>query len=346
MNEISLKPAFTENNIPVVITASNQYAPYAGVFIQSLINHAADNNNYDIIVLEREISDSNKSLLKLLINEHSNISIRFHNPSVFFESLDPDIFRDSAYPAEVYCKILAPFFLREQYPRILVMDIDTLLMHDIADLMEYDLGENSFAAAKDTIMEGFYNSNYVFPTKKQAVRPYCDEVLGLKNPLSYVNSGVLVFDTERYCNEHDMSEILACANSRSFVIQDQDVLNILFEGRVTSLDPAWNAVVSVNARMLEYGFKCASEESQQALMKALEKPYLLHWAGKPKPWICPDVPHGHEWWKVAMQTPFMGHILARMMVGLNDRQEHYIKKYGATVPAWDPMPKGIDRSFR
>ena len=100
MNEISLKPAFTENNIPVVITASNQYAPYAGVFIQSLINHAADNNNYDIIVLEREISDSNKSLLKLLINEHSNISIRFHNPSVFFESLDPDIFRDTSrrYP--------------------------------------------------------------------------------------------------------------------------------------------------------------------------------------------------------------------------------------------------------
>lgn len=35
-----LQPYFEENNIPVVLASSDLYAPYAGVFIQSLIDHA------------------------------------------------------------------------------------------------------------------------------------------------------------------------------------------------------------------------------------------------------------------------------------------------------------------
>lgn len=71
-----LLPAYSENNVPVIIACSNYYAPYAGVFIQSLADHATPEHNYDIIIMEREISQENKRLLSSLNKDRKNISIR------------------------------------------------------------------------------------------------------------------------------------------------------------------------------------------------------------------------------------------------------------------------------
>lgn len=76
----------------------------------------------------------------------------------------------------------------------------------------------------------------------------------------------------------------------------------------------------------------------------MEHPYMLHWACKPKPWVCPDVPYGNEWWQTALRTPFIGHIIARMSDQQAKRRAYYKKRYGKEdVDIWDPSPKGIDR---
>ena len=39
---------FKQNNIPVIFTGDDDYIKYTGVAINSLIEHASSNNNYDI----------------------------------------------------------------------------------------------------------------------------------------------------------------------------------------------------------------------------------------------------------------------------------------------------------
>lgn len=86
-----------------------------------------------------------------------------------------------------------------------------------------------------------------------------------------------------------------------------------------------------------------SGELKDTWEQASRSPAALHWAGRPKPWVCPDLPYGNEWWDVAMRTPFMGHIIARMISELQTRKEYYKSKYGQDAAVWDPVP-AVDRN--
>ena len=47
-----------------------------------------------------------------------------------------------------------------------------------------------------------------------------------------------------------------------------------------------------------------------------------------------------------METPFMGHIIARMIDELEVRREYYANKYGKQVAAWEPAPQNIERDLK
>jgi len=336
-----LSPAFEENNVPVVVSANNLYVPYAGVFIQSLIDHSNADRNYDVIILGRDISEPNKRLLQSLTQGAKNISIRFSDPSGLFEEIDPAAVETKQYPVEVYYKILAPFMLRH-YLRIVVVDLDTFLKRDIAELFDADVEGFCLGAVRDAVWHGYYMSNYAFTSQKVPTQAYCADVLPMENPLNYVNSGVLVFDCEKYRSSLNVQTILQTAQRALYQCPDQDVLNLLMEGQIKFLDPAWNAFVPVNPHVA-HGLSHAPDETKQAWEQAYEAPFLLHWAAKPKPWVCPDVEYGHEWWAAALKTPFVGEIIARMIDELHSRREYYRNKYGKTVAAWEPIPRNIVR---
>lgn len=336
-----LFPAFSQNNIPVVLSSNNLYVPYAGVFIQSLIDHANSENNYDIIILERNISESNKHLLKTLEAGYSNVSIRFKDPSAYFHNVDHAIMAQKRLPLEAFFKILAPFILNH-YPKLVVVDVDTLLKHDIANLHAADLESYCIGAVPDVVMQGYYSNAVVLGRKKVNMRDYFFHTLLMKDPLVYVNSGVLVFDTERYRREVDVETILRTAQESQFITADQCVLNFLMEGKIKFLDIAWNTYLPVNPYVRD-ALERAPEAGRKAYAQASCQPYLLHWAAKPKPWVCPDVDRGYEWWQVAMRTPFVGHTVVRMMDALEARKEYYAERYGKKVDVWDPEPFGVQR---
>lgn len=340
MENMGLAPAFGQNNIPVVLSANNLYAPYAGVFIQSLIDHACPEKNYDIIIFERDISPENKRLLLMLRDKEENISIRFYNPFSIFDMIDISSIEVADFPAEVYCKILAPHIL-PQYPKLLVVDSDTLLQRDISKLFEMDIAPYPMGAALDITWHGCYKSNFVFSRADMGLQDYCRSTLTMKDPLQYVNTGVLLFDSEKYRRELSLETVLHTAQGE-MLFPEQDVLNLLMEGKIKFLNPAWNTLLPINHTISE-AIARAPEEGRLAHQKAYEQPYLLHWAAKPKPWVCPDVVLGYEWWAVAQKTPFVGHIIARMFDALEARRQRYMDKYGQNVDAWDPAPEIIKR---
>lgn len=340
MDDQKFSPAFDEKNIPVVLASSDYYAPYAGVFIQSLLECADDKNNYDIIIFEQRISSYNKLLLTNMVCGKKNISVRFYDPTEFLSQTDVSTIGTKQFPIELYFRVLAPYML-PLYSRIITIDVDTLLRRDIADLFGVDLCGACMGAVPDILWQGFYEGNYVFQANQLSAREYFNQILKMKNPLNYFSGGVVVYDCIKYREELNWETIISTAKSRPFMWQDQCEMNVLLEGKVKYLDFAWNVAIAVNSRS-EFAIRSAPDRSRRAYELALKAPSLLHWAGRPKPWVCPDVPYGNEWWETAMKTPFMGHIFVRMFDALQERSEYFRSKYGEDVAVWEPTPE-IDR---
>lgn len=340
-NVASPSPAFEQNNVPVVIAANNLYAPYAGVFIRSLLDHAGEENNYDIIIFQRDISNENKRLLAGLAAGHTNVSIRFYDPSPLFASL-PYADGEHHFPLEVYYRIVAPHILNYT-GRMITVDVDMLLKTDIARLLDEDLGGCGVGGVCDVAISGRYLCDSILFSNNTKVRDYFQNVCGfgvddLKN---YVNGGLLLFDREKYVRELDIETILNTARQGRYFFEEQDALNVLMKGRIKLLDFAWNVRTRANTDVAKF-IDAGSKRYDGACERAYENPYLLHWASRPKPWVCPDVPWGNEWWQTALRTPFVGHIIARMMDELEKRRTYFRNRYGKEVSAWDPSPKGID----
>lgn len=339
MSNKTLFPAFAQNNVPVVIAANNLFAPYAGVLIQSLLDHAGKDHNYDIIIFNRDISRENQRLLHSLAAGHPNVSVRFYDPSPLFASFH---YEERGWPIEVYYKIVAPHILNCP-GRLITIDVDMLLKTDIARLKEEDLDGCCVGGVRDVIVNGMYLCDYTSVSKGVRERDYFQNVCGFFDLKNYVNSGLLLYEREQYIQEMDIETIFSTARQHSYLYPEQDVLNILLNGKIKHLDFSWNVLVPLQQRF-EKLIEAGSKLFDGAYEDAYETPYILHWAARPKPWVCPDVPFGGEWWQTALRTPFVGHILARMTDAQETRRKYYKTKYGKEdVDIWDPSPKGINR---
>lgn len=130
-------------------------------------------------------------------------------------------------------------------------------------------------------------------------------------------------------------------DGRDYVWPNQDILNILYKEKIELLDYKWNirpSLPSIRA-YIEY----APIEERTAYYNAKKDPVLIHYTDQPKPWFCPDVEYGAVWWQVAMQTPFVGAISARMTDCMIHRNEYYANnKYNRVPELWSRNPLKLD----
>lgn len=346
MNRLKIEPAFRLNNVPIIAEFDNFYAPYAGVCIQSIIESANESNNYDIIIISHDISDSNQFLLKSLGKELRNISIRILDIHQLRESLSTNFSKELLSPKnDLWVRNLSPY-LFECYERVIVVDLDMLVQHDLAELMAISMGDFCLAGVRDLIWCGQIVEN--FPLQKHGesfnitMHEYLKTFVPIEKPMDYYNAGLTVWDCINCRKQVDeFSVIKSLLNERLF-LGHQDAINLVFDGRIKFIETKWNYQVQVNeryARRMSY----APEEYKNEYILGKKNPYVIHWLGNPKPYVCPDVELGYLWWETAKRTPFIPHIFARMFDELTKRQDYYEKRYGTKVNTWDPAPKNINR---
>src|SRR5574344_920259 len=111
-----MKPFFLNNYVAVAMSSSEEYLPYLSVCLQSLVDNSSIENNYDIIIFSDSKSKSKK---EMIINEFSknNISVRFYNPSKFFENINLNI-THSYFNKACYYRIAAPVIFKD-YEKII-----------------------------------------------------------------------------------------------------------------------------------------------------------------------------------------------------------------------------------
>lgn len=303
-------PFQNSNNIPIFISSSDYFTPYASVTVQSIIDNSSLTHNYDIIILHSDISERNQIKLQKIIAGRENCSLRFYNVKNAIEGLS--LPTNSYISAETYFRLLIPSLFQE-YSKALFLDADTVVLKDIADLFNIDIGSNLLGATIDIHAMTLVNGN---KAECDNFKDYLTNTLQLKDPYQYYQAGVLILNLSEFRNCFTSDEMLQFALSREFVFLDQDILNALCRGRVKRIHMKWDVLPNWG----NYRRLYAPAADYAEFLEAQEDPYIVHFAGPGKPWDWPENELAEVFWKFAQASPFYSNILQRFVENAAQRK--------------------------
>ena len=266
-----IKPAFAARNLPVALATDENYLPYAAVAVNSLVANTKS-GNLDIIVLHRGLPDGVREKFKSQIVSKDCVSVRFVDVDKLVGATCLSAFAPKRYlPVEACYRLFLPYLL-PKYKKVAYLDVDTVVCHDIGDLLSVNLGNCLFAAAIDIV-----NSSAKPEYSQWALRH------GFDQWSEYVNTGVLVMNLAEFRRADILEPLLNIAVEASRWFCDQDALNFICKGRIARLDPKWNVQV---------GDYCI----RQQLEITKDAAYIYHFTGGKKPWNHPETPYANLWW--------------------------------------------------
>ena len=302
--------------IPVVLAADDNYVPMLTTTIYSMLSNASSSYFYDVVVFERNILPSRKSMMTEFFSSFKNASVRFVDVSSYIQEYNL-VTNNEHISLETYYRFLIQELL-PFYDKVLYLDSDLVIEGDVAELYRTKMGDNLIAAARDIDYLGNLNM------KNGDRMRYAKEVLKLRDPYGYFQAGVLVLNTKALRTFKNVDEWLSIASGSEFIYDDQDILNAYCQGRVVYLDNAWNVMNDCGGR-IENVFSFAPAEVYDAYLSARRKPKVVHYAGFEKPWKTFRCDESERYWKCARQTPFYEELLSLLS--------------GPVVPTpWPAMP--------
>lgn len=289
-----LKPAFKNNNIPVIFSTSSYYAKFASASIKSLIDNSSNKYNYDIIIMGKDFNSVDKERLNSLRQMKDNVSIRFYDVGMFFDNYR--LYESPTISVETYYRLVIPDVF-DTYDKVLYLDCDLIVLKDISKLYEIDIGDNYLAAVRDITFQGNINGgNKEFNTYYSKFK--CKD-------LNFFNAGVLIMNTKKIRNNFSVNYLLDFAQQGAFRFQDQDLLNILFEGFIYELGYEWNFYgdpMDNSYRMWINTF--APKDYYEKYLDAKKQMYIIHYAGNEKPWLYPKQQYAELFWEYFRGTPY------------------------------------------
>lgn len=265
-------------DIPIFFAIDDSYTPFLVVALKSLLDNASKDYNYCIKVLHTNVSEAHKSQVKKY--EAENVSIEFVDLSYYIEKVKNKLYTRDYYTNTTYFRLFLPE-LYPQYDKVLYLDSDIIVVGDISELYNTDMGTNLVAAAPDDIIQ-----------KNKVFQDYAELVVGVAKYQHYFNAGVLLMNLDELRKFNFQEKFLYLLEKVKFsVAQDQDYLNRLCKGRVTLVSHDWDVMPYVNDETKEEDIK------------------LIHYNFAYKPWHFEDVTYNEYFWKYAKQTEFYEEIL-------------------------------------
>ena len=299
-----LEPVY-ENGVPIVLSANNKFAPYLDVMIRSIAANASENRKYDIIILYNDISEKNRGLISWAVKEYENISIRFIRVCEYFDA--DKLFVDQHLSVETYYRLIIPEIM-PGYHKILYLDCDMVVNHDVAELYDMDLQGCIIGAAKDIDVAGQVN------LKQNDWGKYAVEQLGLDKPFDYFQAGVLILNLDKLRQTASSEEMIQMALTHSYRCHDQDILNIVCKNQVYYIPQQWNTLMDWQepGRSRMQILKMAPRALYEEYDAARKKPYMIHFAGYQKPWDVVDCDMAEYFWEYAKLSPYYPRLLRRI----------------------------------
>lgn len=293
--------------VGVLFSTDENYAPYTGVAIRSLVEHFNPARRLDVIIVEDGLSRHTRENLEACAATRPGVSLTFLDIEPFLK-LKPEEYhtrkRDHISKATYY-RLYAPEALADR-DRVVYLDSDVIVLGDVAEL--YDSLDEGMLVAACVDLAGIVHS-----VLNQDNRDYVRKTLKMEDCEHVFNAGVMAMNLRAMRSEKIQEKFTATLRALGKPrLHDQDILNVVCAGRVCFLDHAWNY-----AGWYEYAddldFERNLPDRQYAnFVKAGQAPKVVHYNGRKKPWHRPDLPWASHFWDFARQTPFYERLLIDM----------------------------------
>ncbi len=265
------------NTIPIFFTVDDKYVPFLAVALQSLIENSSEKNYYLIKILYTSITEENQEKIKKY--EKENVNIEFVDLNYYINKIKNKLYTRDYYSVTTYFRLFIPN-LYPQYNKALYLDCDIVLLADVAELYNIDMGDNLVAAAPDDVIQ-----------KIEVFQEYVEKVVGVADYRNYFNAGVLLMNLDELRKFDFQEKFLYSLEKIKFAVaQDQDYLNRLCKGRVKIISNVWDKMP-------------ISNDTDTNDLK------LIHYNLAFKPWHFEDILYKEYFWKYAKKTEFFDEII-------------------------------------
>ncbi len=261
----------TSQEIPLFFAVDDRYVPYLATAIASMKDHASKAYQYRLYILIDELNSQNRA--NLLQMQDAHFTIEFVQVDEQLNRLGTKLHMRDYYTKATYYRFFIPE-LFPQYKKGIYLDCDIIVLGDIAELYQLQLGTNLLGGITEEVI-----------TDIPVFSAYSQKVLGI-TPKQYFNAGILVMNLEELRKVQIDKALVRLMQQYQFcVAQDQDYLNVLCHGKVTYADPSWNKT----------SFPDSDRNPHQNIVH-----FKINW----KPWHYQGVAFEKQFWQYAAQTPY------------------------------------------
>ncbi len=256
--------------VPVFFACDDNFVKFTIVAITSLKANADTEHFYDIHILYTDMSRDMKEATLALADE--NIGITFDDVTHFLKAVNYRLHVRDYYSKTTYYRLFIPD-LYPEYDKAIYIDSDTAILGNVAEMYNYDIGDNYVGACNEQAMI----QSDVFGT-------YVEKVLGCDR-YNYFNAGVMLINCKQFREQHVLDKFIKMLHEYTFVVtQDEDYLNVICKDKVFWLPQAWNSEMFGVCPVKPEDFK------------------IIHYIMWSKPWHFHDCPNKEYFWKYAEQT--------------------------------------------
>lgn len=269
-----------ENNlevIPIFFAIDDGYMPFLAVALESLIENSSKKYYYSIKILYTNISEENKK--KINKYKRENVNIEFVDLNYYIEKLKDKLYTRDYYTNTTYFRLFIAN-LYPQYNKAIYLDSDIVVLGDIAELYNQDIGDNLIAAAPDDVIQTI-----------KVFQEYAEKVVGVADYRNYFNAGILLMNLDEFRKYNFQNKFLYLLETIKFTVaQDQDYLNRLCKGKVKIIDKAWDTMPVGTGTLEEKDLK------------------IIHYNLADKPWHYDNIKYKEYFWKYAKKTEYYNEI--------------------------------------
>ena len=263
-----------KQHLPIFFACDDNYVKYLCVTLSSIESHASDEYIYDAHILSEGFSESSLRMLESLSLPHVSVSVTDVREKVDGIRSELSLRLRDYYSESIFYRLFIPELFPE-LSRAVYLDCDIVLLDDVAKLYFSDLSGAILGAVSDEAIPSV-------PEFSEYTR------LSVGCPAEkYINSGVLVIDTEKFRREKILESFLYLLKKYNCetVAPDQDYLNFLCRGKISYLDAGWNKQPGGHLSLPE------------------EETHLVHYNMFDKPWHYVGTPLEEYFWREAKKTP-------------------------------------------
>jgi len=273
----------------ILYCSDNNYAPYLGVSVTSVLETNRDAESIVFYVISDGISEDNLDRLQRQVARYGeNRRLVLIDGKDWIQRLtDMTMLRYRGSHA-ANLRLFFTEYIESDVERVLYLDCDTIIQASLKELFETEMGSHPVAVALDSLTA------------------YYKPVVGFEQSDYYFNSGVVLFDVKNWAEnncQQRLIELLRDFPKPYFVNPDQDVLNILLKEEKQIISPKYNFQTThqVYPSAIYYAnYSQVGYYKKEELEEAKKSPVILHayrFLGQ-FPWHKRAIhPFRELWWK-------------------------------------------------